>query len=152
MAYVIKDIFNCYIELSSVFEDTIYKQKMMTKENITKLQSITKSISEIKELLSKCGQRGLNFSWFVKNLEDLTKNILTLNYKYKKNFGTLSGLITGAAFIIIVFILKLLFNLEMNNTNLISILIFSLIIGFGYGALRFLPLIKEIKNIITKND
>ena len=151
MALVIKDIFNCYIELSTVFEDTIYKQKMMTKENVTRLKSITKSISEIKELLSKCGQRGLNFSWFIKNLEDLSQNILTLNYKYKKNFGTLSGLITGTAFIIIVFILKLLFNLEINNTNLISILIFSLIIGFGYGALRFLPLIKEIKNIVTKN-
>ena len=152
MAHVIKDIYNCYIELSSVFEDTIYKQKMMTKENVAKLKSITQSISEIKELLSKCGQRGLNFSWFIKNLEDLTKNILTLNYKYRKNFGTLSGLITGTAFIIIVLILKLLFNLELNNTNLISILFFSLIVGFGYGALRFLPLIKEIKNIVSKND
>lgn len=151
ISIALMNVYECFIEISQIYEDIVYKQKRINKIAILNLKSTTSKLYETKELLLKCGLRGQGLIWFVKQMESLTNNLMKINYSFKKDFGLHSGLITGLSFIIISLFMKIFLNVtDFTLAHFGCIFLLSLIIGFGIGAIKFVPLIK-IYNDTLKN-
>ncbi len=132
--YILKD-------LHSLSKDIIFKHSSINKEKIMKFQHIAQGLFDVEKTAKEIGSK----SWMlaISRLKRIHQNLLEAGKIRKEDFGRYSGIISLVCFSVLI----LLFNLTMEPSEFVTpayllLAILSLIAGFGFGALRFKPLLK----------
>ncbi len=146
-------IFTVFETLQNAMELAINSRRSFTKNELKELINIDTNIFEINHELQKSGDRGRGFISQLDLLRRLQKNVIQIaKISTKKDFGRFNGIISFCSFVTLVFVFKMAAG-PANNINFFyyfSAFILSLITGFGYGALKFQPLLKLLAETKSK--
>lgn len=147
-------IFKVLDHLLSSLEVAILKKRPFNKEEVNTLVNTDAELAHVKQLLQKCGERGKGMLFNIDTLSRLQQNLLQVGKLTTQDFGRFSGIVAFVSFIVLIVIMH--FTVEPTGwTGLVyylGALIISLIAGFGYGALRFRPLLTILANAIDKES
>jgi len=151
---------DCYIysalnKIIRIGKKIIEEKAFLQETEIIELQEIDSSMFASRSLAHKAQDRGQGYIFTINQLSRFQERLLIIGRIQKKDFLNISGPITLLSFIILLFAVHLTIHPSGYETILYFFgeLILSLIVGFGYGALKFIPLIKLFaKAIENKKD
>ncbi|UCE16100.1 MAG: hypothetical protein JSV12_00305 [Candidatus Bathyarchaeota archaeon] len=131
--------------LHGLEKDIILGRSPVTKDRIKKFQRIAQELFEAEEIAKKLGEQGKGHLAMISRIKEMCQNLLAVEGKTrKKDFGRFSGIISFCSFVVVLIVI----NLAIQPSGLAAVsyflgaLIISLVAGFGYGAIRFRPLLK----------
>jgi len=144
------NIHSIFLEFYKLTRKILVLREPFDKSDIKELSEIQKTLFDTKELTINAGLRGQGYLYMVNQLIAIRNNLYSLGKISKKDFGRFSGMISGIAFLIFLIIVQLFIqpSAQLQFVYIFSVLILSLIVGFGYGALKFQPLLK----LLSKNN
>lgn len=151
---------DCYIysalnKIVRIGRKIIEEKAFLQETEIIELQEIDSSMFAARSLAHKAQDRGQGYIFTINQLSRFQKRLLIIGKIQKKDFLNISGPITLLSFIILLFAVHLTIHPSGYEAILYFFgeLLLSLIVGFGYGALKFIPLIKLFaKAIENKKD
>lgn len=151
---------DCYIysalnKVIRIGKKVIEEKAFLQETEIIELQEIDSSMFAARSLAHKAQDRGEGYIFAINQLSLFQERLLVIGKMQKKDFFNISGLITLFSFIILLFAVHLTVHPSGYEAipYFIGELILSLVVGFGYGALKFIPLIKLFsKAIENKKD
>jgi len=139
-------VFEVVLAFQEGLETLILERKNLDKVQLSKIIAAGNKLFEAKKQVQTCGIRGAGFLYTINLLLNLQKNILHSGRPIKRDFGIYGGVISLLAFICLTSLQHasgLSTELGIGNSiYLLGSLILSLVAGFGYGAIKFLPLLK----------
>ena len=133
----------------------IDEKAFLQEAEIAELREIDYSLFNARALAHKAQDRGKGYLFTINQLSRFQERLLILGKIRKRDFINISGPISLISFIILLFSVHLTIHPSGYEAipYFIGELIVSLIVGFGYGALRFIPLIRLFtKAIEGKKD
>lgn len=146
-------------DLHSLEKDLIVSRSSLSRGRIEKFQRVTQELFKAKGMAEKAGERGSGVLYTIAQLGRIRRNLLNVAKIGVEDFGRFGGIITFVTFILLQFVFH--FTIQPSGVMAISYpflsLIISLIAGFGYSAIRFIPLLKlyararKTKDIEGKN-
>lgn len=145
-------IFSVLENLQNSLELAILKRRPFNKKEVKALVDVDTELFNSKQLIQKCGERGKGLLFQIDQLRRLQQNILQIGKAATKDFGRFSGLVSLASLILSIVVV----HFTVKPTGYLGVLyyfgalILSLIVGFGYGALRFQPLLKIFADAMQK--
>ena len=128
----------------------IYEKSFLQEAEIAELKEVDDNLFKARALAYKAKERGKGYLFNINQLTQFQERLLILGKIKKRDFINISGLVSLFAFIILLFSVHLTFHPSGEGAifYFIGEIIISIIIGFGYGALRFIPLIRLLTNAI----
>lgn len=151
---ILYDIFEIY---SRIGRNIIVERLPLKESEMKELLSADKKIFEARQKANNAGDRGKLFLYTINQLKRLNESFFVIGKVQKKDFGRISGLISLGALVLQIMIVHLTIKPTGNAAILFFFgeLIVSLIVGFGYEALKFKPLLnlyaETIKRKTDKN-
>ncbi len=133
----------------------IDEKAFLQEAEIAELRELDYSLFNARTLAHKAQDRGKGYLFTINQLSRFQERLLILGKIRKRDFINISGPISLISFIILLFSVHLTIHPSGYEAipYFIGELIVSLIVGFGYGALRFIPLIRLFtKAIEGKKD
>jgi hypothetical protein len=136
--YSVLDILHISLDIS------LNQKRPFRKEEAQDLVSVGETLFSVKQELEKSGERGRGILYMISVIDKLHQNLLEIGKVVSKDFGKFSGVITLISFVLLIFLL----HLTIKPSGYYGLLYYlgsltvALIVGFGYGALKFQPLIK----------
>lgn len=151
---ILVDYYSIMKEFKSLVHDLIFLRLPINKERIQKLQNLRVKLFIVKESAENAGERGQLFLHSINQLIKYRDNLLTIGHVSKSDFGRFAGIISGSMFIMLTIVVTFIIR-PSESTALLYFFgnfIMSLIVGFGFGALKFKPLLKLYSEALkTKN-
>ena len=145
-------IFSVLEKLHSSLEMATLKRRPFNKDEVKALVNVDTELFNSRQLIQKCGERGRGLLIEIDQLRRLQQNILQIGKAATQDFGRFSGLMSFASFILLIVIMH--FTVKptgyLGALYYFGALILSLVVGFGYGALRFQPLLKIFADAMQK--
>lgn len=147
----IKSLFFASIKIHSVYEifydlskKIIISREPFNKKDNKKLINVGKFLLDAKDLSVNSGIRGQGYLAMINQLISIHKNLCLAGKISKKDFGRFSGTISVLAFTLLFVMIQIFIkpSEQLQVVYLVSEIMLSLIVGFGYGALKFQPLLK----------
>jgi hypothetical protein len=139
-------------EIVEIADRTLRRGERLSKSDITSLRDEINNLRQAKNYSRRAGMRGQGYQWMIDQLITFSRNLLQAQGPTKQDFGKMSGLISFASFTVLLLTVHYLASpsggIGLGYT--FGVLIISLIAGFGYGALKFIPLLQTYKNVITE--
>ena len=114
------------------------------REEVEALVAVNQQLFQARQTAQASGERGRGVCQMIAILEQLQRNLLVLGQTATRDFGRFSGPISLGSLILLMIVL----HLTVRPSGLEALmyffggLILALIVGFGFGALRFQPLLK----------
>ncbi len=133
----------------------INEKAFLQEVEIAELTEIDYGLFNARTLAHKAQDRGKVYLFIINQLSRFQERLLILGKIRKRDFINISGPISLISFIILLFSVHLTIHPSGYEAipYFIGEIIVSLIVGFGYGALRFIPLIRLLtKAIEGKKD
>lgn len=137
-------LYTVYEILCSIGRRIIIERKPLTKTEIVELTDIDRKLFEARQIANDSGERGKLFLFSINQLSRLQERFLEIGKVRKNDFGRLSGFLTLGALMVQVFLVHITIH-PIGNTALLFYLgeiIIALIVGYGYEAIKFKPLIE----------
>lgn len=152
ISLVIISIYEAVEKLSILSKKLLTENSSLNSEDLVEIKSLINKLSKSRQLALQAGKRGHGSLWLLKQLQRFAKNLIHVKSIGKKEIGKFSGLISFIVFIITLPVIKFVFEpgQVLGIGYYIGTLIFSLIIGFGVGALKFIPLLNTYKEILKE--
>jgi hypothetical protein len=121
--------------------------------DITALETLrhqVKELSRARELASRAGDRGAGYRWMIGHVGRFARNLMTVHGFRKEDFGRYAGLVAGGVFVVLMGIVHLTIrpSQTLGAWYFLGCLILALIGGFGFGALRFAPLLRIYREVL----
>ena len=154
---IIKILYEIFGIYNRIGKRIIVDRLPLTEPGIKELLEADKRIFEARQKANNAGQRGQLFLYTINQLKRLHDSFFTIGKVQKKDFGRISGLISLGALIVQIIIVHFTVKPTGNAALLFFFgeLIISLIVGFGYEAIKFKPLLslysEAIKTQTGKN-
>lgn len=144
VAKVLLILYSIMKDLHSLEKDIVFSRLPINKNRIEKFQSTAQQLFEVEEIAKKTGERGKASLYTISQLKRIRQNLLVAGKIGKEDFGRYAGVISFFCFLAIMIIVNILIKPSGITALAYSLgaLIMSLIAGFGYGAIRFKPLLK----------
>ncbi len=144
--------YEALVKICQLEKELIVNPRPLTKEGLKTLTDFNDDLFKAKELAQEAGDRGAGVVFYVNMLTKVRSNLLFIGKVDKSDFGKFSGIITFVSLIILIIIVHLTIRPEGANAAFLFLgeMIISLIVGFGFGALKFIPLIKLYSNAIKQ--
>ncbi len=140
---VICILFSVYKVLAEIGNKIICERKPLTIKDIEKLIEVDKKLFEAHQKANISGERGRPLIFSISQLNKLQERFLEIGKIKKKDFGKYGGFISLGALIIQVLIVH--FTIHPAGTEALLFflgeIIVSLIVGFGFEAIKFKPLL-----------
>ena len=132
--------------LTHVANDLLVSRDALDRGRLQVLEMAALQIADLEREVLARGEAGRPYLYVLGRLRRLRTNLLTLGTPGKQDFGRFAGLISGVAFVIFVVTIFLFATPDILTTPiyLIAALAMSLVVGFGFGALRFIPLLRLV--------
>jgi hypothetical protein len=147
----IQDITKGFLFLNLILNDLhalanriVLNRASIGKAEIEKFQKTGQNLFEAEELAQRAGERGVGLLAAIKYLKKLHKNLLLAGKVRKRDFIIPEGIVFLSTLIILI----ILIHFTVRPSGQVALLFFlgefivSLIVAFGYGALRFKSLLK----------
>ena len=147
-------IFSVLENLHGSIELATLKRRPFNKDEVKALVNVDTELFNSRQLIQKCGERGRGLLIQIDLLRRLQQNILQIGKAATQDFGRFSGLLSFASFILLIVIMHVTVRPTgyLGTIYYFGALILSLIVGFGYGALRFQPLLKIFADAMQKKS
>jgi len=155
----IRSLLASYPHLFSALEDLYQSLEIITlhrrpfnKDEVFALVDVDKKLYRARQLAELSADRARGALFHITQLEKLQQNLLVAAKAATKDFGRFSGIVALVCLIVLIIVI----HLTIKPTGYVAItyffggLIVSLIGGFGFGALRFQPLLKVFSNAIRE--
>jgi tetratricopeptide (TPR) repeat protein len=126
----------------------------LNKEKIQEVKALGRELSKAKDLAEKSGDRGRGSLFMIDRLQSLLRNLLALGRVGKEDFGRFGGIVSLCSLVLLVLVVQFTIK-PTGSASLIYFLgevIVSLIVGFGYGAIRFRPLLKLYSEVFRSKS
>ncbi|WP_319523231.1 hypothetical protein [uncultured Desulfosarcina sp.] len=154
---IILILYGIYEVLSTIGRRIIKERKPLTKTQIEKLTHIDQELFKARQIANNAGKRGRVFLFTITQLSKIRTQFLEVGKVRKNDFGRLSGFLSLGALVIQVFVVHSTIHPTGSNALLFFLgeIIISLIVGFGYEAIKFKPLIEVYSEALkakTEND
>lgn len=156
----ISNLFSAYPILFRAFDVICKSLEIVTtnrrpfrKHEAQALATIDQELFRARQLVEKSAGRGRGLLHIIDQLGKLQKNLLPFGKAATQDFGRFSGIVSLVSLLILIVAL----HLTIQPTGWEAIVYFvgcvivSLIVGFGFGALRFQPLLKLFANAMHKD-
>lgn len=136
-------LYTVYNVFSSIGKRIIIERKPLTKTEIEELTHIDQKLFEARQIANGSGERGRVFLFSINQLSKLQERFLGIGKVRKNDFGRLSGFLALGALVAQVIVVHFTIHPTGSNALLFFLgeIIISLIVGFGYEAIKFKPLI-----------
>ncbi len=154
----IKTVYQISLILYSVFElfcrvgeKIIGQGSYLNKKELLELDDTYRKLADALNMANEAGERGRRYLFMINQLRRLQTRLLHLGqHKSRKDFGIFSGIIFFIAFIATHFAIYFTVSPSGADSFLFFAgeLILGLIVGFGYGAIKFIPLLSVFARII----
>jgi tetratricopeptide (TPR) repeat protein len=144
VAIVILKLYSVLRDLHKMEKALVFDRSPLNKNRIEIFQHISRELYDAKEIAKRAGERGKGYLYTIDQLEKIRKNLLIAGKIEMRDFGRFAGIISVCALVALMFVLYI----TIRPSGLLAFLYFigatimSLIAGFGFGALRFRPLLK----------
>ncbi|MGP8291541.1 hypothetical protein ACT3OH_14845, partial [Vreelandella zhanjiangensis] len=140
-------IFMIYERLLICLVKFYVENKKIEVKDFTSLRSIEGLCMDARNEANLAGSRCQSFLYVIEQLERVSVSVRSLQSITKKDLGKASGGIALLVFVFLsLFIKFFVFKDEAYPSNFLLLqVVFSLIVGFGYGAIKFLPILKAAK-------
>jgi hypothetical protein len=137
-------LYSALQKIVRIGKKVIDEKDFLQEVEIAELKEIDHSLFNARCLSHKAQDRGKGYIFTINQLSRFQERLLALGRIQKKDLINISGPIALISFIILLFSVHLTIRPSGYEAipYFIGELIISLIVGFGYGALRFIPLIK----------
>lgn len=135
--------------LRDSLEIVIHRKRGFTKEEVMALAQVENDIYSVQQITRQLGERGQGILYQLDTLRRLQKNVLVMGKEFTKDFGRFSGFVSLGAYIILIILMYFTIS-PIGVLHNFGALILALIVGFGYGALRFRPLLQLFSDAINK--
>ena len=126
----------------------------LNKDKMQEVRALGRELSKAKDLAERSGERGKGALFMIDRLQRLLQNLLALGRVGKEDFGRLGGIISLCSLVLLVVVVQFTIK-PTGSASLIYFLgevIVSLIVGFGYGAIRFRPLLKLYSEVFRSKS
>ena len=146
--FSVLETFQRSLEISTI------KRRPFKKNEIEDLVKTEAKLFNARRLVLGCGERNRGILIQIDQLKALQRNLLQLGNASTKDFGRFNGFVSLFSMIFLLVILSLTIKIEgfYGVLYFLGSLILSLIVGFGYGALKFQPLIKIFTEAMQKES
>ena len=146
---ILFDVLKIY---SRVGRNTIVDRLPLKKSEMKELLSADKKLFEARQKANNAGDRGKGYLYTINQLKRLNDNLFVIGKVQKKDFGRMNGLIVLCALVVQVLVVHLTIKPAGNSATLFFLgeIIISLIAGYGYGALKFRPLLNLYADAMKK--
>jgi hypothetical protein len=147
-------VYDVLSSLHHLLDLAIAQRKPLNKNEIQLVTEIGSDLFEIEQALEKCDARASGLRTQVRQLMELHKNLIAISKIAIKDFGRFGGMVSFVSFVALIFII----HLTIRPSEAFGIfyyfgaLILALIVGFGFGALRFQPLLRILAKASTQNN
>ena len=143
------EIFEIY---SRIGKSVIMERVPLTKCQIKELLIADNKIFEAHQKANNAGDRGKLYLYTINQLKRLNYSLFVIGKVQKNDFGMKSGLIALCALIVQIVIVHLTIKPTGNAaiTFFLGEIIVSIIAGYGYGALKFIPLLNLYSDTIKR--
>lgn len=140
---IICKLYSVYSVFSSIGKRIILERKPLTKIEIVELTQIVQKLFEARHIANCAGERGRVFLFTINELDKLQERFLGIGKVGKNDFGRLSGFLALGALVVQVVVVHFTIHPTGGSALLFFLgeIIISLIVGFGYEAIKFKPLI-----------
>ena len=141
-------------DLYSIESDLVFGRSPVNKNRIEKLQRVAQDLFKAKEIAEKAGERGKGILYPINQLSKIRQNLLKIGKIGKEEFGRFAGIVSLCSLIVLIIVVHLTIRPSGFTALLYFLgqLILSLIVGFGYGAIRFRPLLKLYSEALKTKD
>ncbi len=142
------DIFRIYAQIG---RQVLLQRQPFDKQTLGDLSNADQLLFEAREQANLAGERGKSFYYLLRQLDRLKTNMLKAGKLQPRDYGRSSGLVALAALLIQVLVV----HLTIQPTGFTAVMFFlgeaiiALIVGFGYEALRFKPLLSLYANVAS---
>jgi hypothetical protein len=129
------------------------ERRPFAKEEAQTLVRVDEKLFRARQMAETMGDRSRAFLYQIDRLRKLQQNLLLAGKAASKDFGRFGGTVSLVALIALMVVL----HLTVKPTGFEAILFFmgslilSLIVGFGFGALKFQPLLKIFSDAMREN-
>ncbi|MCX5919220.1 MAG: hypothetical protein NTX30_21410 [Deltaproteobacteria bacterium] len=133
--------------------DLILSRSSINRDRIERFGRMAQDLFKAKDVAEKAGERGKGILCMIGQLSKLRRNLLVAGKIRIEDFGRFGGIIAAIVFVLILIVCHFLIGLS--GIAVISyipwVFLVSLIAGYGYSAIRFIPLLK-LYGKARKND
>jgi hypothetical protein len=147
-AYV--NTINIYEELANIEEEVFFKRQPLSGRSLKKMDSTFSLLIQNTDLIHKSGERGRGLQQINEQLKKIHIGLLEIGKVRVNDFGKFGGLISSLLFLVTVVGIQIFIKPIgfMGLVYTLGAMVISLIGGFGFGALKFIPLLKLYANAI----
>jgi hypothetical protein len=140
--------------LHPVAQAVLMERRSLSREDVRRLKEVDDLLFDAKELALEGGQGGASYLYTISQLQRFRLSLLKAGSVNASDFGRMAGPISAATLVALMVTIHLTFA----PTGLSAIgfffgaVVVSLIAGFGYGALRFRPLLELVRQEIQRAE
>jgi hypothetical protein len=141
-------------KLLPVAGKVIANRRVLARADVADLKTVDDLLFEARELAIEGGQLGAGYLYMITQLQRFRLNLLKVGSVTTADFGRLGGPVTAGTLVVLVTTIHLTFA----PSGILALgfffgsLVVSLVAGFGYGALRFKPLLELIRKEIRRAE
>ncbi len=134
--------------------EILIKRSPASKTMLQDFEAIGSELFEARKTAQNSGDRGRVFLFVINVLTRVQQNILSSAKVRRQDFGKYAGVVSFLSLIILVVVVHLTVKPSgtMALVYFLGELIIALIVGFGYGALKFQPLLKLYSSVAKSGD
>lgn len=144
-------IYNALKSIVKIGKSIIYEKAYLDEEEIRELREVDVDLFKARTLAHKAQERGRGYFYTINQLSRFQERLLMIGKIQKKDIISISGAISLASFLLLLFSVH--FTIRPSGYEAIPYflgeIIISLVVGFGYGALKFIPLIRLVSEAIN---
>jgi hypothetical protein len=155
----IAKVLQSYVLLVSVYaafhrtlEALLVHRRPLTRDEVESLIGAGERIMDARKLAQEAADRGQAILYTIDQLARQQRNLLQWGRTATQDFGRFSGPVSLGALIVLILVVH--FTAQPTGSaallSFFGCMIAALVAGFGYGALRFKPLLKLFSDAISQ--
>lgn len=150
-ARITRELYRLIDILTSKLEVALVQGARFDKKQLQALRTLRDDLIRLRGRVGKLGEVAKAWVPLLDRLEHLATRVVSIGAPRNEDFGRFSGLVTGGAFVVLSIVIFTVARPEQGAAPLVLVILLvpSAIIGFGYGALKFLPLFKIVTQVVT---
>lgn len=154
---LVSELYSAFVRLHPVMVTVLVNRNALSSSDIKELAEIDKSLFQMRQIAQASGDQGAVYLYTINQFARITHNLLSFGAVTKSDFGRFAGLISLGSLTILLVVTH--FTIQPTGWSaagyFLGDLVISLIVGFGYGALKFRPLLTLISDALkprSEND
>ena len=149
ISFVLKanlSLYDAFVGLCQVSKVILKGKNIISRKEYLLIERVVVQLSDARNFATKARERGRIYLFTINQLERYASNLTEIGRMTKNDFGRYSGAVSLISFFLCCVLLRFVADPAWLNSKVhfIGVIIISLVVGFGYGAIRFKSLISLV--------